>query len=689
MRLHRFAFAFAVICGCLLLLVRLPAHAASLPATPNPDLAAAPPLLPPFSSESIGGSPIITYTNRTAFNAANPNLAYENFEAGLAAPNSVVGCPAPISNETNNACFAEGTLLPGVEYTDRPLNSGYGGDSPNGLLVGGAGFAGSTSKTLLSNTLVDSFQMRFEEPTYAVGFDLMSVGNSTITVTVYDRLENLIYTGDHPATGGGSTFFGIRTPAAIGRMVLTSIAGEGVDNLAFGDPGNVGQVQVELTVGLDSNECASDSTLTVVPGMTVYYCYRVTNNSPYTVSYHRVPDEHFGEVLDNFYYRLTPGDSVSTVDLGVSLPRVITTDTVQSGTWNAGEVSGYDAFGPPGGGTAPDISNSGTPLFLSDDGTALITLPFNYPFFDISSNQLLIGNNGLVQFNSTATSLPYINRTLPTTNLDYAIVPFWDDWDTETGNVYYDYIFTNSPYATKPGAEPSAGGNTFIVQWDDMSHVPGPNNDTVTFQLVLYPETQLMLFVYPDTVNTDIGVSYGRSATIGFNRDAEYGSLYSFNERFMGSGQGFAFGRDMGGIYFGDSATATVTVGYPEINVLPPALSQNHPNAPQTTTAVLAIENLGDGPLQWNMVATAASCLAPSPVSWLAIGQPAGVTDPNSATNVNFTFNSAGLADGIYQATLCMESNDSDEAELTIPVTLNVTNGEASVKLYLPLIGRE
>ncbi len=685
MYLTRFAVVFSVF-GCFLwLLTSISAHAAApsytaLQMMPTDSTFA-------FADPRVSvnhGSPVITYTSRSQFVAANPNLPVDDFEAGLAAPNSVAGCLPPISSTTDNQCFPAGGLRPGVEYSDRPLSRGYTTDALHGVLSVGTGYGGTTSKVLMSNTLTDQFQMVFSEPTYAVGFDLISIGTITVTITVFDRLENLIATVERPANSAGSNFFGIRTPAAIGRMVLTSNATEGVDDLAFGDPGNVGAVSVALTVGTDGNECASTTSTAVVPGMTVYYCYRVTNHSAYPLNYHRVPDDHFGEVLDNVFYGLAPGDTVTTVDLGLTLAREILTDTVQTGTWNAGEVSGYDVTGR-GSCSVPDISGTGIALNLSDDGTAPVTLPFTFPFFDRSSNQLRIGNNGLVQFDSTATSFPFINRPLPTTGLDYAIAPLWDDWDSETGDVYYQYLTNRAGM----GTDDETGSNTFVVQWDELSHVPGPNTDTYTFQLELYPDSQLMVFCYPDLFGDDNNSIYGGSATIGLNRDVNYGSYYSYNERFMGNGEGFAFGRDLGGVYFRDSATATVTVGYPDVNVVPGAITQTHTTAPQTTTAIIAIENLGNGPLDWNLTDTAASCLAPSDLSWLSAEPAGGITNPTSATNVTLTFNSTGLADGVHEGSLCVSSNDGTDGLVAIPITLNVTNGETTLRLYLPVIERE
>ena len=71
-------------------------------------------------------------------------------------------------------------------------------------------------------------------------------------------------------------------------------------------------------------------------------------------------------------------------------------------------------------------------------------------------------------------------------------------------------------------------------------------------------------------------------------------------------------------------------------------------------------------------------CTNPSDVPWLAEVPNAGTTAAGASTTVDVTYNSTGLADGVYTANLCVESNDPDagpgnETELVIvPVTLTV-----------------
>jgi subtilisin-like proprotein convertase family protein len=66
------------------------------------------------------------------------------------------------------------------------------------------------------------------------------------------------------------------------------------------------------------------------------------------------------------------------------------------------------------------------------------------------------------------------------------------------------------------------------------------------------------------------------------------------------------------------------------------------------------------------------ACSAPSDIPWLTVSPNAGTTAGGGSTPVTLTYNSAALANGTYTGTLCIASNDVDEALVTVPITLNV-----------------
>ncbi len=66
------------------------------------------------------------------------------------------------------------------------------------------------------------------------------------------------------------------------------------------------------------------------------------------------------------------------------------------------------------------------------------------------------------------------------------------------------------------------------------------------------------------------------------------------------------------------------------------------------------------------------ACSAPTDIPWLTVSPLNGSTPGGGSTPVTLTYNSASLATGTYTGTLCIASNDPDEALVTVPITLNV-----------------
>ena len=59
-------------------------------------------------------------------------------------------------------------------------------------------------------------------------------------------------------------------------------------------------------------------------------------------------------------------------------------------------------------------------------------------------------------------------------------------------------------------------------------------------------------------------------------------------------------------------------------------------------------------------------------VPWLSASPVAGTIAPSGTQPVNVSFDSTGLALGLYEATLCVFSNDPDEPLVPVPVTMEV-----------------
>ena len=149
-----------------------------------------------------------------------------------------------------------------------------------------------------------------------------------------------------------------------------------------------------------------------------------------------------------------------------------------------------------------DISGTGAALGLGDDQTTTITTTVGNALLPAGS--VSIGNNGGVVAGNE--SLPRTNLTLPYFGFDNAILPYWDDLEATTGDVYWEERQVN-------------GIDTLIVQWDELTHFTG---GTMTFQLQLFESGPVQArFVYEDVMVPSPSGTGGRSATIGVQTDSD------------------------------------------------------------------------------------------------------------------------------------------------------------------------
>jgi hypothetical protein len=66
-------------------------------------------------------------------------------------------------------------------------------------------------------------------------------------------------------------------------------------------------------------------------------------------------------------------------------------------------------------------------------------------------------------------------------------------------------------------------------------------------------------------------------------------------------------------------------------------------------------------------------------IPWLSVSPTSGTTVPSGSTPVNVTFDSTGLAPGTHQGELCIESNDSLQPVVVVPVELTVVVGNQPI----------
>ena len=94
-------------------------------------------------------------------------------------------------------------------------------------------------------------------------------------------------------------------------------------------------IMVTKTVGTTPGVCASASSIQVMPGATVYYCYTVANTGNLTLYLHNLEDDVLGSIFASLPYTLTPGSSVNTVAAGLTISATINADTTNTALWTA------------------------------------------------------------------------------------------------------------------------------------------------------------------------------------------------------------------------------------------------------------------------------------------------------------------------------------------------------------------
>ncbi|MGB0383921.1 MAG: SdrD B-like domain-containing protein, partial [Ardenticatenaceae bacterium] len=117
-----------------------------------------------------------------------------------------------------------------------------------------------------------------------------------------------------------------------------------------------------------------------------------------------------------------------------------------------------------------------------------------------------------------------------------------------------------------------------------------------------------------------------------------------------------------------------------DLDVEPASLSSTQ--APDTVlTQTLTFTNTASATLDWTLQEGAgASC--PSDIPWAAASPDMGTLQPEMSEQISVSFDSTGLATGTYTGTLCLVS--TSPPQVTVPLTLNVTNGPSPTPTMTP-----
>jgi hypothetical protein len=189
---------------------------------------------PPYAggpSNPGGHTEALTLWNsRAAFAAAFPGLPTEAFLGTLVGSGAIVSCDPPFNSTTNNACFAPGGIMPGIEI-DLVIRDP---SSSMQLVVIGTGALGNINVLVGPNTFLDDIIFNFNPAVRAAGFDLVNplAPGQTYNVEIFGP--------------GGSIGVGTATDGAEGNfwgVDATDVGG--ITSIVF--DGGVDPVRSELT----------------------------------------------------------------------------------------------------------------------------------------------------------------------------------------------------------------------------------------------------------------------------------------------------------------------------------------------------------------------------------------------------------------------------------------------------------
>lgn len=199
------------------------------------------------------------------------------------------------------------------------------------------------------------------------------------------------------------------------------------------------------------------------------------------------------------------------------------------------------------------VSSGGSSSVLSntDDGVALLTLPFPFTFYGNTYTLVCASSNGILSFVTTpaacSPSPDFANADLSTSSLPNdlpALVPFWTDLlFTGTGGVYYQ-------------TQGTAPNRSFVIEWSNAYQPPDTDNPA-TFEVVLYETSGNILFQYQ---TVDFGaanpISQGGQAVIGIRDQAGQSNgreiAWSSNAPVIPNSTAIAFARRATTYFVGD-----------------------------------------------------------------------------------------------------------------------------------------
>jgi subtilisin family serine protease len=390
-------------------------------------------------------------------------------------------------------------------------------------------------------------------------------------------------------------------------------------------------------------------------------------------------------------------------------------------------TSRRDAFGYTCRITTATFTDANSVLPLTgDDASVQIALPFAFPFYGTARSTAWVSTNGFVNF--LALGSQYANSAIATAAApNAAVYGFWDDLLVDTlASVRTELLGT-------------APNRSFVIEWRNV-HFYGDSTRRIRFEIVLHENGQI-LAQYADLAAD--AREQGSSATTGIENDAGTTALqYSFNESALETGLAVLYraGPRTTGAVQGRVTDANdgLGVGGALVRALQNGVEQGRTNAaidgyyslalrPGTYTVEASAANYvtGPGPATIDQaeqivvrdftLATARGQVSPaslefvlragvtrsrtltiastgsaglawqlreSPAApWLSQTPVSGTLPAGSTQSVTVTASTAGLAPGVYQTTLVLDSNSGRRPVIDVPVRLIVPAYDQAVNV--------
>ncbi|HEY0231192.1 MAG TPA: hypothetical protein VGC55_08065 [Dokdonella sp.] len=349
--------------------------------------------------------------------------------------------------------------------------------------------------------------------------------------------------------------------------------------------------------------CGSTSSIDAEVGERVYACYTATNGSSVELDYHTLSDDTDGTLFQLLQQPLPPG-----ADYQYFRQFTVGDDESIVSTWSAQAALPDYAPSVTDGSGFIDITEDGTALGIGSEGIAGVTLPFDFNFYGVSSNQMCVSSDGfvLLDYAPCPGYAFYASQSLPSSYLPAAaILPLWEELVADTGDIYYATIG-------------SAPNRRFVVEWYDR--LPYGASDGFTFELILDESGGALAFQYQDVDTVPATSSGGALAAIGLQANADLAHQFSVFQPSVSSGSGIAWALTAPVVYTA-SASIDIRAQSPAMTVTPTTATANSVVG-VSMSMPMTIGNQGTQALTWSAVQAGATQAGAVAAPRLALGSP-------------------------------------------------------------------